>query len=430
MSITLVILHIALFSVITYRYTQVIREEPLGKVFVWAVRYKILAGVALGILYKIYYNGGGDTYVMFHEASQLAQLVLAQPDAYWRVLLLNELTLLSKDAFVLLEQPRAFFMVKLLSVLCFLTGNNYWLTSFYLSGFSAWGMWLIANTLVKDYQSHRLAVSIAFLFFPSFVFWSAGVSKESVLIGCLGLSVHHFLKAYKRKRVRWVSVMIWLVAFYIIWRLKYYYAATLFPVLLSLGLTTFLVERSRLSNKWLQGLLFLGIWSGLLLVATWLHPNLRLNGIVEALYQNHQTMLQASHPKSILLYDFIPTWQSVFYNMPKALFNGLYRPFFWEGYHFFYVWLGIENAFLFLITVGALYFTLRRFSFAEPLLVVATLGYVVLLAIFIGLSSPNFGSLARYKVGYGMFFLYICLASYPNKYLSLWKRFRDNSSTP
>jgi hypothetical protein len=64
---------------------------------------------------------------------------------------------------------------------------------------------------------------------------------------------------------------------------------------------------------------------------------------------------------------------------------------------------GLENAFILLITLLMLFrtgiFTLMRRLFAEPLLFFA-FTYSIFFAVAVGMTTPNFGALVRFKIAY------------------------------
>jgi hypothetical protein len=73
-------------------------------------------------------------------------------------------------------------------------------------------------------------------------------------------------------------------------------------------------------------------------------------------------------------------------------------------------WLAGSENLLVLLLVGAAMVTYRRMPAALPFtFIVSLLLYVVIIAALIGLSTPNLGTLSRYKVAFMPFLLYLVL---------------------
>jgi hypothetical protein len=125
-------------------------------------------------------------------------------------------------------------------------------------------------------------------------------------------------------------------------------------------------------------------------------------------------------------HDFIqfrslkPEVLSVVLNAPTALFAGLFRPTLLEGSNTIQLIAGIENLFLLLVFVSALINTKKLLNGSQKVLVFGTLVYIILLCVFITLSTPNFGTLSRYRVGYLPYFVFLML--YKNPIISIAQR--------
>jgi hypothetical protein len=154
-----------------------------------------------------------------------------------------------------------------------------------------------------------------------------------------------------------------------------------------------------------------GVFAGLLGLASLVHPNLRPGHFLTALVQNHDLIYKASSPENLIRYDALaPTWESLLTNFPKALFSGLFRPMLWEIHTPFHALLAIENSLLLLLTLFTICQLFRyRPSDAHSTLLFAVVVYIILMATLLALASPNLGSLARYRVGFLPFFVYLVI---------------------
>jgi hypothetical protein len=109
------------------------------------------------------------------------------------------------------------------------------------------------------------------------------------------------------------------------------------------------------------------------------------------------------------------TWWGVLKKFPVATNAALFRPYPWEVRNAVTALSGLENLFVLLLTVFTLMragvkFTLRCIA-ASPLLLMS-MTFSLLFAFVVGITTPNFGALVRFKIPLMPFYistLYIVL---------------------
>jgi hypothetical protein len=162
-----------------------------------------------------------------------------------------------------------------------------------------------------------------------------------------------------------------------------------------------------------QFLLFEGLLAGLAGMA-FLLPGLSPGGLLSGLVGNHDAHLRANIADPALVYAALqPTLGSVLAHAPKALGVGLFRPFPWEADGPLQAWVGLENGLL-LVAAGLAGLSRRRGrtrTGPHLVLLLATLHYIVILAVLLSLAAPNYGEISRYKVAFLPFFIYVVLAA-------------------
>ncbi len=417
------LIHIPVLLLLAFWLYRKSAGMPLRNVFWVGLILKSVAGIALGLVYTYYYTYQADTFLYFKDACTLSQLAWEKPAAYVQIFVFNAVEPeISGASFDLWQQPRAFFMAKLISLFTLFTGNNYWINALYVSLLSFYGFWRLANTLAIIFPSSRVAAAVGFLLFPSVVFWSSGLIKESITMACITGSLHLLLAYHSginRKasvlKKPWHSVFI-LFSCYLVWKLKYYYLAVFVPVYLSYIATLYLYRKFFTTTKPVfQTSVFLLIFSCILVGATALHPSLHTDVLLGTIIENHDVTLAASAPEDVIYFRHLqPTFISLSTNLPLALASGLFRPFIWEGETIFQWFTGIENACILLLSFFALWPSRLLTISQKPqlyLLLVAVIVYVLLLAALLAFSAPNFGTLARYKAGFLPFLVYLIVWS-------------------
>jgi hypothetical protein len=164
------------------------QKQPPGalqKIFFPALGVKLLSGILLGVLYRHYF-GNGDTFRFQSQSLFLYEYFLDSPLAYLRLWWTNRFESETvRTSMIYVWYSNSYFMVLLLSFFNILTGGHYFLNALYFSLFSFFGTWQLVRAVAAVYPAWWGAAAGAFLFFPSAVFWSSGITKEAVYLGSL-----------------------------------------------------------------------------------------------------------------------------------------------------------------------------------------------------------------------------------------------------
>lgn len=381
--------------------------------------------MAYGWLYIIYYGGDGDSLNYFKASSSLANIAFKDFSAYWQVIFSADYTPNASIRMELWNANRAFLMIRFTSLLHLVTFNNYWITGIYLSLFSYLGMFSLSNKITHFFPKTKYAVLLAFIFFPSIVFWSAGYTKESIAIAALSFALSSVLSLSFNSKTNNVfylkHIIIILICLYMTWAMKFYYFAALAPTILSFFIAKFLLSKipQYLSKNFIfisfAYLLVFLFFAG---IATQSHYNLYLERVMWAIVRNHNTTYIFSHPDDLVHYRYFwikgyitlyPSIGSLLSNFDIALFAGLFRPLLWEaGSNKLKLLLGLENILTLILFLYTLFYLIRKKIKLKPshyLIVFAIIIYILILASILSFASPNLGTLARYKAGFKPFFI-------------------------
>ncbi len=395
-----------ILSVIAYQCYKRLNYPFTKPFFFPALILKLLAGIGVGLLYIHYYHNG-DTIRFQMLSNKLSGLADGNLKEYLLFVFHGGIHHPFSSVLGLNEEPRTLFFIKFLSLLNLITGGNYWLNALYLSFFSFIGAWLIIYSLSSIRQEFFLPAYIPFALFPSMVFWSSGVLKESLSYLCMGIMAFIFLDFYIKNRIGILSIILFLLMGWIYWNLKYYLVILMVVSMVSVLVSDTLSEKFNIK----QIPVILGLVFAILIVAgTFLHPNFALNRIVGVLQENHMKIIALSHHKNTV--PFIPVPSSaagIFINLPVALFAGLFMPLPFQGSGLLTLAPGLINLIILLTT---LLLTYRGIYFPQgklKLLLFGSLIYIIILATLLSYSTPNFGTLERYKVSYLPFYIFIIL---------------------
>lgn len=407
-----------------YRYTSRSKQAVF---FLPALALKLLAGLAYGWLYVVYYGEAGDSLNYFHDATKLTALGRQDVGAYLKVIFWHEYAPIWDTKLMLWQEPRAFWFVKLVSILMWIGGENYWILSCYFSFFSFVGSWVLVESLSKIFPKTRYVAVIAFLFFPSVVFFGSGLTKESLAIALLGIGTARLLSPFV-----WHTVPVFLGCALGLLELKFYYLAFWAGSAL-VGILAYPIAQRFALPTWGQVSLFVSIWIGGIFVSSFIFD---FDTLVLMTVLNHNTTYIHSHPKDLVHYSIHggqgyisldASWASLLYNAPLALEAGLFRPYIWEASDKLKLLMSLENlGILLLFMLAILSFLIRpkrtpapKLATWQNLFICAVFFYVVGLLVIIALASPNMGALVRYKVvitGWIVYGLGCVLWQYAHKY--------------
>lgn len=381
------------------------KDAGVMKVHFWTgLLLRIGAGLILGFIYSAYYQEG-DTFEYFRFASEVNQLANADLGQYvsylWKPIpndpLLQELNGLP---------PRALFFIKITSVLTLLSGGSYWVLSAYFSFISfAASWWLVKEIRQLDAQALSPALA-GILYFPSVVFWTSGVVKESLAMACVYLVVVLFLRLWRKAKVPPILWVVLPLLVWILWNIKYYYVAILLPVVIT-SLVYRLLVSPYFSKKpvWLQIFAWVLIFTIPLGLVAILHPNFYPERFLTVITENNQAYSQLSETGDLIQFKNLqPTPWSIIRHSPNAILSGLFRPLPWEATNRMKAFASVENMVLVILSISALYGIVKK-RIQPGILFIPMVTYMILLCVFLTLSTPNMGTLSRYRVGFLPFFV-------------------------
>ena len=386
--------------------TQKAYKKLLGlsvtKFFCPALILKVLCGICLGLIYTFYYDGG-DTIMFFEKAKGLLEL----PSGEY----LKEVFLTSIPH----EQRSLLPITKITSLVLAITGDSYWLASVYFSLFSFAGAFFFVKELGVKYAGITNIAAIAFLFFPSVVFWSSGILKESVVFGIMMFMLGFFMTYLNSKQINLWHLILSVLGAWLIILIKYYIAAVFLPILLIVFVVSVMRDRNLFRGiaPIYQYLSITIITIGVLYWATTIQFNIDLTRIYFVIKANQSEILRISDQTNVINYlDESGSVFIVFVNFLIALFSGLFRPIIPEWSSVPQIFSALEN-----ILILALFtFGLKRrgpLENQDKTLLIGLIVFILTLSSMLAYSSPNFGTLARYKVYYMPFFLFLVLIDNP-----------------
>ncbi len=234
---------------------------------------------------------------------------------------------------------------------------------------------------------------------PSALFWGSGLLKESLIFFGLGFLLLHFFKLLKKPTL--TSTVVCLLSILLIMFTKFYLLAAF-----AIPITGYLIN-SIVKKRIYFGYLIASIT--LIIVALLLplvNPDLDIIFQIANKQKAFSTFIsKVENGSGFILPELSNAWSIIKYT-PNAILNTLIRPFPWEC-HTPFLWMNLlENIAFILIIVITIVFRTKQLPHKNILflLILFSLGLLTL----IGLTTPVFGAIIRYKIP-ALLFLMVAL---------------------
>ncbi|HCW07865.1 MAG TPA: hypothetical protein DGG95_10940, partial [Cytophagales bacterium] len=363
-----------------------------------------VAGISVGLIYTFYYEAN-DTFYYFNTAVQLANYS-KENFIYALTHLFDYDEILNVDGLVV-EGFRSIVFLKILSLFALFAGNNYWICSAYFSLLSFASSWYIYQEVTEQFENSTPAASLTFLFFPSVVFWSSGIEKETLTLASLYFLTVLLMRIYFRRPNQKAVWVLFVLSSAILWLLKYYWAGVFFSAAITVVIVQFLSDRvEKIKRHPILSYVFLFTLIGV--GFSFVHPNFYLHRFLEVIVSNHDAFVSLSnHTNLIHFHHLTPSISSIIINTPLALFSGIFRPMLGEGNGVMGTLASIENLLILILFFSAIASLKRKTRPATVILTAALISYCIVLCIFLALSTPNLGTLSRYRVGFLPFLIFV-----------------------
>ena len=300
------------------------------------------------------------------------------------------------------------FFVKVLAFLNLASLEIGWVNGLYLSIFSFLGCWLLFRALQRVLPTMPAGSgAVALLLWPSVWFWAAGVSKEALLVGSgTWLTALILGRLYDRNS----SLTNWKIAYWWLsvgtmallhFRMRYFFAAPLLAVLVGVGLVRGLQLFGLARPRWVQAVVLFAVLGGGGWVGTQVSVAFRVNKFTNQVMRLYSSDLPHLIGRPHFEYpDMGPTLESILAHVPLAVTNTLSRPMLGESIDLRYVAVGLENLLLLLLLAIEIVAVMRGRGGHMPFVLgLGLVVFCVILASLIGLTTPNLGSLHRYRSG-------------------------------
>lgn len=247
--------------------------------------------------------------------------------------------------------------------------------------------------LVKKEKLFFISISIV----PSVLFWGSGLLKESIIFLAIGMLMYGFIKA--NKKITFASIILIVLSILLIIYTKFY-------LLIALSIPMFgyiLYHKLKRIGYVISIIAFIGC----AIVLPKINSELDIIFQVTNKQQTFSRFIESVPTNSGFILPHLTDGMSIVKNIPNSLLNTFIRPFPWECTTPF-MWLSfLENLLVILFIVFTVYFR-KSIGIKQKNIFYLCISFVIGLFILIGLTTPVFGAIVRYKIP-GLLFLFIAI---------------------
>lgn len=298
------------------------------------------------------------------------------------------------------------------SIIGLFCDNNFLCISITFSLLSAIGIWKLFVVFTDLYPHLHKQLAYGVLFLPSVFFWGSGLAKDPLCIFGLGFLVYYFYQIVLKKKVNIFNILFFLLGAYVLFIIKSY---ILFAFLPSLLVWLFFHLNSKIKSKFFRKIntLFISILLPVIIISFLNNISSSENGdvskfAVDNLFdeiknqqEGYKGINNVETNSFVSIGDFDQSFSGLITMFPLAINLALFRPYLWE----------VGNPLMLLSAIESLYFLLffiyvflkggiiksLKIIFTTPILF-ASFIFVIIFSGFVGISTFNFGTIARYKI--------------------------------
>ena len=379
------------------------------KYFFPALTARILGALALGFLYQFYYRGGDTMNYHVHGSRHIWEAFIESPTMGFKLLFAEgqygpgywdyaEKIWYYRD-------QQSYFVIRIATVFDLVTFSSYSATAVLFGVLAFAGGWMMFQTFYEKNRGAIKLLAISCLFIPSVIFWGSGILKDTVTVAFIGAATFCISKIFLDKKIKIGYIILLLISFYCVYSIKKY-------VLISFLAGVFV---------WITSAYFLRVGSTMLRIL--LIPFFAIFCIASSYFTVNRVVKddarysldKIAETARITAYDIRYGWgkdggsgyslgeldgtiPTMIKLAPKAINVSLFRPYPWEVANPLMAFSALESLFTLLITLYVLLnVRLKLFQYLNAEIIFCVV-FALIFAFGVGISTYNFGTLARYKI--------------------------------
>lgn len=301
-----------------------------------------------------------------------------------------------------------FFIARLVTVFSFFSFGSYSVITLFFSMISFSGVWKLYRFFYEQYPHLHKQLAIAVIYLPNFVFWSSGILKDPLCTGMLGWFTYAGYKIFIKRQSIFKNSITLILSAIVMGVVKSYILFSYLPFFM---LYIFISWLKNIKQAFVRIVMmfFIGIVAigGLLLAGERLQEEMKglaLTKLAESVQKSQESfgrIAGLAESSFSLGVEFDGTPAGLLKIAPAGIVASLYRPFIWEAKGVASMMSALESLAVLLFTLYVLLkagpFTFLGSLIKDPMIMYCLL-FAIVFALFVGVTTLNFGTLVRYKI--------------------------------
>lgn len=368
--------------------------------------FKVACAIFYALLIHFYY-GFGDSLSYFKDAIYLKYQISTGAESF-KVLFDSHKTIRENYTIIAGGGEPGLTVEKVALLLSYISFSRYLVVTLFFAAIAYSGMFKMLQTFHDIMPGWHKRIALIILFFPSISVFGSGVLKDTLCMAALGwlLYCSHQLFVKKQFKIKYVFILSLSIAVISIIKV-YIIVAFIVPYILYLLIVLVKKIPSNFVRRIVLPVLLIILTGLYIYYSKEIDDSLgyyavdKLFDNVKELSSSYLSSETADTEATFDLGTFEPSISGFISKMPAGIVAALYRPFIWEAKKFIIIFSAMESFFLLWLTLFVMYKTgIKGFVggiFNNPFTFLC-ITYALLFGALIGLSTYNFGTLARYRI--------------------------------
>ncbi len=424
MGIILTIFYSVIFIILIYKWRFFRIEGFPRKAILFVFVLKIISGFVLYFIYTFYYpdRATADIFRYFDDSVYIYKVLPENPFDYIRMVTgINcETPHFAHYYLPMKNWYRPFentlfndnqIITRLNAFLMLFSFGYYHVHTVFMCFISLTGLTALYKFFIPYFSGKKKELFFAVFLIPSVVFWTSGVLKEGLLIAGLGLLLYYFGNLIKNPKSL-KSILLLVAGLYILIFTKIYILMILVPLIISYFWVGKYAGKPGVIYPVIKYMFVIIVSSFIVLNIKQFLPEYDILKILVRKQASFINLVHIVNSGSIMDINILkPDIINFLSNMPQAFYNTFFRPYFFESSSPLILMAGIENLMIFIICLFSLIFIKTDNIKTNINLFLFSLFFVVMTFSMIGLITPVYGAIIRYKVPALPFLLLLCIIS-------------------
>lgn len=378
---------------------------------------KIISGILLWAVYTYYYTdrSTADIFKYFDDSKIMHDAAFSKPLDYIKMLtgIENNNEYFNENYYNKMNNwfrthestlyNESHSLIRFNAVIRFFSFGYFNVHTVFMCFFSLTGLIGLYRFIYKYLRKNRDFLFLSVFLLPTVLFWGSGVLKEGLILTGMGLLLWSFDKVLNKSK-HYFIIIIMILSFVLVRYTKFYIALSLIPLMIALLWSKYSKYKKVPAKFILITLLF--VVSGYII--SLLIPGMDVLAELSRKQRDFIGLANSVNSGSLIVVRTLePNLWSLISNSPEALYNVLFRPWFFEITSPLLLAAALENLLLLFVALIAIFFY-KKPDNRQKTLIYFSLIFVLEIFILSGLTTPVIGAFVRYKLP-ALPFLFIML---------------------